>query len=104
VGSGWLHLRVRRTGHGLIVVRRIEVLIVFRLHVLVAIVCDGRVPSSERLGPGLECRVERGEDTLVAAFAEMSGTNAARCTEGLVSSEPDALANVMAMLEIFDPS
>ena len=83
---------------------RIEILIVFRLHIIIAILCGGRLPSSERFGPGLKGRVERGENTLVATFAEMSGAHAACCTEGFMSPKPNALADVMAMLEIFDPS
>lgn len=102
--SRWLRLRVRGTRHGLIVLRRMEILIVFRLHVVIAVLCGGRVPSSERFRPGLKGRIERREDTLVATFAEVSCAHAARCTGGLVSSEPDAFTNVMAMLEILDPS
>ena len=104
MGSRWLRLGVRRPCHGLIVLRRIEILIVFRLHVIIAILCGGRVPSSERLGPGLKRRVEWGKNALVATFAEMGGADAARWTEGLVTTKPNAFADVMAMLEIFDPS
>lgn len=102
--SGWLRLRVRRSCHGMIILRRIDILIIFRLHVIISVICGGRVPSGEGFGPGLKGRVERGEDALVATFAEMSGTNAARCTKGLVSTEPNAFTDIMAMLEIFDPS
>lgn len=102
--SRGLRLRVRGSCHGLIFLGKIEILIVFRLHVIIAILCCGRVPSGERFGPGLKGGVERGEDTLIATFAEMSGANAARCTKGLVSAEPNSFTDVMAMLEIFDPS
>lgn len=104
MGSRCLRLRVRRSCHGLIFLRRIEILIVFGLHVIIAIVCGSRVASSERFGPRLKGRIKRREDTFVATFAEMSGAHAAGCTERLVNAEPDTFTDIMAMLEIFDPS
>ena len=85
----------------MIILGGIEILIVLRLHVTIAIFCGGRVPSGKGFGPGLKGRVERGEDAFIATFAEMS--DAARCTKGLVGTEPNPFTDVMAMLEIFDP-